>query len=444
MLINRENCMSQNPFSKKPLASSIRAVLLSGSTIAIVAGAQVATASDVNSLGVGPISNNADPAFVESKGFEPIGIKIPAGETEVTVGGYVKGTANFDDGSDLGDSFAVSSIPADGTAGDERDGHFRLHARQSRLAIRSTTETEGGTTLKTHFEGDFFGGGGNESFSNSTGFRLRHAYANYGAWTIGQTWTNFMDFVAYAGTVDFFGPAGKSFIRQAQVRYTMSNGLSFSVENAETDGFGALGRLGESRDGLGEDILPDLTAAWRGGPGGLGGSYEISGVVRFLGVDGTVNLENADGTTTELSVDENEAGYGFNLAGGWEYGPATFSASLTYGDGIGRYLINGAGNDIYINADGSVDTVESLGSTLNLKYDWTGSSSSLISFGHFSNDDPNRSNGVDNLQTIHLNYIFSPYPRSSFGIELIQGFLENADGTDGDATRIALGAQLNF
>ncbi len=427
--------MSQTLFKKRPLANSIRAVLLGGGVVVMGAGVQVANANGVNSLGSTIQSNNADPGFVESSGFEKIKVKIPASETELTVSGYVRATANFDSGSDLGDSFVVSSIPADGTAGDEEDGHFRLHARQSRLVVRSATELEGGTKLKTHFEGDFFGGGGNESFSNSSSFRLRQAYASYGAWTIGQTWTNFMDFVAYPTTVDFFGPAGKAFIRQTQVRYTLSNGLSFSLENPETDGNGALGRLRESTGGLGEDSLPDFTAAWRGGPGGLGGSYEVAGVLRALGVNGEV-----DG----LAVDEDETGYGINLAGGWDYGPATLSASLTFGDGIGRYIINGAGNDIFVNADGSVDTVESLGASVNLKYNWTGSSSSLISFGHFSNDDPDRSNGIDNLQTINVNYTFSPYPRSSFGVELIQGFLENADGTDGDATRIAFGAQLNF
>lgn len=427
--------MSQFKNKKKPLANSIRVVLLGGSVAVLGSASQMAVANGIDSLGSRALSNNADPAYSESVGFEPIGIKIPASETEVTVGGYVRATANFDDGADLGDSFVVSSIPADGTAGDERDGHFRLHARQSRLVVRSTTELESGTTLVTHFEGDFFGGGGNESFSNSSSFRLRNAYASYGAWTIGQTWSNFMDFVAYPGTVDFFGPAGKAFIRQTQIRYTLNNGFSFSLENPETDGVGALGRLRESTGGLGEDVLPDLTVKWQGGPKGIGGTYELSSVVRVLGVDGTV-----DGVT----VDENETGYGFNLAGAWDFGPATLSSSLTFGDGIGRYIINGAGNDIFVNADGSVDTVESLGATVNLKLNWSESSSSLISFGHFENDDPDRSNGIDNLQTFHINYQFSPYPRSSFGVELIQGFLENADGSDGDATRIAFGAQLNF
>jgi len=60
------------------------------------------------------------------------------------------------------------------------------------------------------------------------------------------------------------------------------------------------------------------------------------------------------------------------------------------------------------------------------------------------NDEPDESNGIDNLGTIHLNYIWSPYPNSSFGAEIITGYIESADGSDGSQTRLAFGAQLNF
>ena len=36
----------------------------------------------------------------------------------------------------------------------------------------------------------------------------------------GQYWTNFGTLAAYPGTVDFEGPSGITFIRQAQVRWT--------------------------------------------------------------------------------------------------------------------------------------------------------------------------------------------------------------------------------
>ena len=428
--------MKNNSLSVNPLALAVRNTLAgTGAVMALGTGGLV-MANEVRGLGEINLTNNADPGFSEIRGIDSLSFRVPAGETEITVGGYVKLDTIFDSASDLGDSFIVSSIPADGTALADQDGHFRIHARQSRLRVRS--ETKGlPKALITHIEGDFFGNdvGQNETFSNSNGFRLRQAYATYGPWTIGQAFTNFMDFVAYPTTVDFFGPAGKSFVRQAQIRYTMDNGLSFSIENPETDGEGALGRIRESTGGPGQDIAPDITAAWRGGPGGAGGEYEIGTVVRFLGVDGDL-----DGTR----IDEDETGYGINLAGGWQLGKFYLAGSITGGDGIGRYIINGFGNDVFVTDTGELETVESLSGTVSLKYDWTPKTNSLLALGGFSNDTPEESNGIDNLQTIHLNYIWTPFERASFGVEIIQGFIEFADGSDGDATRYQFGAQYNF
>ena len=421
-------------FKKKYSSVCAKTALGTGSLL-LASSINVANASNVKGLGEVGLVNDSDPAYSEIKGVDSFSLQVPTTGTTLTLTGYVRGNFSFDDSSDLGDSFVVSSIPADSTPGDQEDGHVRLHARQSRLIVRSETELASGTTLKTVFEGDFFGTGGNETFSNSTSFRLRNAYASYGGWLIGQSWTNFMDFIAYPGTVDFFGPAGKSFARQGQIRYTFGNGLSFSIENPETDGQGALGRIRESTNGSGQDVAPDITAAWRGGPGGAGGFYEISGIVRFLGVDGELDGER---------IDEDETGFGFNLAGGWQFGPVFIGASVTAGDGIGRYIINGAGNDIFVTDDGQVETVESAAFSANIKFDWSANASSLLAIGTFENDDPDQSNGIDNVQTIHLNYIWSPFPKASFGFELIQGFRENADGSDGDATRFAFGAQLNF
>lgn len=436
-------------YLSSPLTQAVRKALAGSGAVVALGVSSFVTAGDVKSFGEVNHSNNADPAFTEIRGVNSLNFRVPAGETQVTLSGYVKGTTNFDFDEDLGDSFVVSSIPSDANPASDSDGNFRLHARQSRFRIRSETEA-GPRQLKTHFEGDFFGGGGNETFSNSSSFRLRHAYANYGPWTIGQFWTNFMDFVAYPTTVDFFGPAGKSFARQAQIRYTMDNGLSFSIENPETDGFGALGRLREANDNTGKDVLPDFTAAWRGGPGGAGGSYEVAAVARFLGVDGV----GVVGSGVEgVRIDDEAFGIGFNAAGGWTFDKLTVSASLTGGDGIGRYIINGAGNDVFVTDDGELETVTSFAGSLNLSYAWTENSSSLISFGTFSNDDEDESNGIESLQTIHLNYIWAPYPNSSFGVELIQGLNDVADSLDddgnlddgeGSATRLVFGAQLNF
>ena len=355
--------------------------------------------------------------------------------TEVSVSGYIKGDFAIDDGADLGDTFAVSAIPADGTAGAEKNGHVRLHAKQSRFRLKTDTTLDGGDTLITHLEGDFFGSGGNETFSNSTSFRLRHAYTTFGRWTVGQTWSNFMDLVAYPSTVDFFGPVGKSFARQGQIRYTLPNGLAFSIENPETDGSGAMGRLRESTGGPGEDRFPDLVAAWRGGPGGILGKYEFGVVYRLLGVNGVLN-----GAT----VDESENGWGINLAGAWDVGENTISASLTFGDGIGRYIINGGGNGLFVDDNGDVSTVESRSASLAYKQTWTNTANSTLALGYFENDKPSRSNGIDNLSSLHLNYMWTPIPETTLGVEYMYGNADYADGGSGDASRIQFSAQRNF
>jgi len=407
-------------FKKRHVAQTVAIAFLgSGSMLSS------AIASDVISGQFQEISNDADPAAVIDRGVNPITFRVPAGETEVSVSGYVKADFFFDSDSDLGDSFGASSIPTDGTEG---DGHFRAHARQSRFRIRSKTDAGGGRELKATVEGDFFGGGGNELLSNSSPFRLRHAYFTVGGWTFGQTWTNFMDFVAYPTTVDFFGPAGKSFIRQSQVRYTFSNGFSVSLENAETTG-GQAG-IPESLGGIGEDSLPDLVAAWRGGPGGIGGQYETAVVVRSLGITG----EN----------DETEVGIGVNLAGGWDVGTGKVAASVTFGSGIGRYIINGANNDLFVTATGEVEAVDSLGASLSYNHRWSSTASSLIALGIFDNDDDFAANGIDSIQTLHVNYMWSPTDITTYGIEAIFGDNETVDGNSESAARLQFGAQLNF
>lgn len=162
--------------------------------------------------------------------------KIPGTKTSLSIGGYIKADLFYDVDEDLGDSFAASAISPDVPGAVDNDGTFRAHAKQSRLWFKTSTPTEMGD-LKTHLEGDFLGAGGNEKFSNSTTFRLRHAYGQLGGLLVGQTWTNFMSLHSYADTVDFFGPAGMPFVRQVQLRYTFtpvdSLQISVAVENRE-------------------------------------------------------------------------------------------------------------------------------------------------------------------------------------------------------------------
>jgi len=454
-------------FHPKPLVSAIRTALLS-TTIALAAGSLPVYAqssaeldalkgqiqllmqriSDIEKQAQDARETQAEAAELAAteqnretiaKGTIANSFKIPGTNTSIGISGYIKGDLTYDVDADMGDSFVASDTPLDGSDRAQRNGHTRLQAKQSRLRVNTRSELDNGQVIDTLIEGDFYGQGGNESFSNSSTFRIRHAKLDWdtgnGTLTAGQTWTNFIDFIAYPSTVDFFGPAGKVFKRQGQLRWTTPSGFAISVENPETDGFGAAGRIGESRGGIGADELPDVVVAWRGGPGGLAGNYETAAVFRQLGVDGVV-----DGVRYDDSVN----GWGVNLAGGWDLTDKLHAAaSVTFGDGIGSYIINGFGNDVYLLPDGTLESVKSMSFVPSLKYDLTSSSSIYTAYGRFENDTPELSNGIETLQTLHLGYAWTPAPSLRMGVEAIGSDLVNVDGS-GTATRLQFGVQKLF
>ena len=368
---------------------------------------------------------------VLSTGKSPGSFKLPGTNTEFEIGGYVKADLIFDVNESTGDAFAPESISVSDADDDER---FRAHARQSRLFVKTKTPSEFGD-VKTLLEGDFFGVGGSEISSNSASFRLRHAYGEIGGFGAGQFWTNFMPIESYPSTVDFNGPAGIPFIRQAQIRYThpVSDSLtvSGSLENSEFSGRNAAGNFSEStnigiRAGL--DKYPDATlAATYRGDFGL---VKLAGVGRVLG----------------SPVGNDEAfGYGVNLSGNtklWEGGKLL--GSLTYGDGVGRYILNGAGQDAFVDASGDISTIEAYGLTAQVTQQVTDKLSLGLSYGRYEALDTFGANDLEEVNTIHATAFYKPTKRVTLGGEVVWGNRVNEDGASDDALRLQTSVQLNF
>jgi hypothetical protein len=121
-----------------------------------------------------------------SEGEFPGSFKLPGTDTSLGFHGYAKLDIIRDLNAFQGDTVSFPAIPLDGTAAARRQGATRLQARQSRFNIETRTPTEYGT-LRTLIEGDFFGAGRNEFTSNSSAFRLRHAYGELGP--VPTSWT---------------------------------------------------------------------------------------------------------------------------------------------------------------------------------------------------------------------------------------------------------------
>lgn len=392
------------------------------------------------------------PANVVTGGDQPGSFKLPGTDTSVKIGGYVKGDFIYDVNSDLGDSFVFSSIPADGSTADDREGHFRAHARQTRVNIQTWTPTNFGE-VHTYIEGDFFGTGGNEVFSNSTSFRLRHAFGEVGPVLAGQTWSNFMYLDSYPETVDFFGPVGIPFVRQGQLRYTHAASdnlsLSFSLENSEFTGLGPDGEttIGSTRASaqdlqFGIDTLPDFTARATYDTDLF--SLNLSGVARLLEVDD-------GGDLTDGPANDEEFGWGVLAAGVLKlggvspvFGQDTLVANFTYGDGVGRYIINGFSQDAQVQADGSLDTIESWGVAAGYTHHWNDEFRTNLVYGHYDTESF-AGDATETLDSFHVNLIWSPSDRFQFGVEYIYGMRTFGDGSlDNDAQRVQFAGQFFF
>lgn len=371
---------------------------------------------------------------VLSKGSEPGRFRLPGTDTEVEIGGYIKADFIFDTNESVGDLFVTESLTT-GAANDEQ--RFRAHARQSRLRFKTFTPTDLGE-VTTHLEGDFFGNGGNEVFSNSHSFRLRHATATVGGLRIGQYWTNFMPIESYPATVDFQGPAGIPFIRQAQLRYTHDLSerwtLSGSVENSEFSGRDANGAFSESTNddfgiNAGLDQAPDITAAttysddW--------GLVKLAGVGRYLG------SPNDQG--------DDAFGWGVNLSGNAErWTDGILRGSLTYGDGVGRYILNGFGQDGFVDANGDVQTIEAYGATVQVGHNLTNDVQVLLAYGRYEAMDTFRPGDLDNTNSVHATLFWNPIDFVTFGTEVIWGNREDANGDSDDNVRLQQSVQVSF
>ena len=370
-----------------------------------------------------------------STGKSPGSFLIPGTDTEFTISGYVKADFIYDlkqkDGGAAG-AVALKTDPVDD------QGHFQAHARQSRLRISTTTPTPLGD-LNAVIETDFFGAGGNENQSNSYGMRLRHAYARIGGLLAGQYWTNFGALAALPPTLDFTGPEGSIFIRQAQVRWTQSldEKLKFAVslENPEAAGNPTVGVTGKFLDRLPDAVVAlEYNDDW--------GQFRMSALGRQL---------------TSPDDKQDELAYGINVGVNFAAWPGgNILGSFTYGDGTGRYLASGGiGYEAFYNAGTqNLDTIKSYGIVAGVKHKFTATVTGLVAIGRqgFSNT-PGLSDGftkaasdgfLKQLNSVHTSLFWSPLSRLTIGGEVIYYDKEIVSGDKIENIRLQTSVWLRF
>ena len=357
-------------------------------------------------------------------------------DTAIRVGGYVKTDAILSDYSNAptrgaGDDFFIPSTI--NTSGESAGPQFNLHAKETRFWLKSYTPTGRGD-ISTHFEIDFLAGQqGDERVGNSFSARIRHASINWGRWTVGQTWTNFFNVGTLPEYLDFIGPVGTTFARQAQVRYTApaSDGdWAFSLENPETTltPFGGGPRI-DADDGR----FPDLVVRrnWTGDWGRL----SAAALVRELRI-GRDGIEDA------------ALGGAISIAGQHRLGGDNdVRWQLNMGNALGRYMGLNAFNVGALDASGNIELTPQYGAFAAYRHRWTSQLHSSFGLSFAEADNDTAISGLDvpkAYQSAHLNIIWVPIPRMSVGAEYIYGRREDESGADGVMNRLQISAKYVY
>jgi hypothetical protein len=380
------------------------------------------------------------PAAAVESGAKPRSWKLPGTNTSMQIGGFAKLDLIYDINAFAGDFLAAGALPVSGSAAGNRQGNFRIHARETRFWIRTWTPTDWGE-LATHVEGDFYGTGGNQLVVNSNSLQIRHAYGRLGPVLAGQTWSTFMLLKTVPESLNFNGPVGEVFVRQGMVRYSQSFGggtmLDLAVENPETGLIVAPGGLAAATGiGPSNDHIPDFTVrlSHRWSQGYIG----LAALFRQLNVD--------DGGTTGLSV--TAFSWGLNFGGKFFFNNKRNSIGFAVvgGEGLGRYIIGGPRTAVLNGVNSvtaSLDPVTTVGGYVWFKHRWNDVLRSTFTYARLYADVTGaNSTGaggkiglgaiVRDFWTAHANLIWSPAPRVDIGAQYtyaFNGVINSANGT---------------
>ncbi|QOL25104.1 hypothetical protein LP316_12450 [Thalassotalea sp. LPB0316] len=309
-------------------------------------------------------------------------------EDTLTFGGYIKVDARYVDGNVAYQDFWTGG----GRVLDEDASQLKLFANETRFNMKYVHGDVTG-----FIEMDFHGGGGNQIISNSSHPRLRHAFIKYNDFTIGQTWTTFMNTSALPETVDFAGPlVGEAFARNTMVRYT-SGGFEFAIENPESWGVDGIDSSPDADPA--NDKLPDFVGKYT--MKGDWGNVSFAGLVR--------QLNFADGS--------DETTFGGSVAGRVKtFGKDDIRFQLHLGQ-TGRYVGVTAAPDVF-----NGEAEDTLSYMVAYRHFWQEDLRSSVFYGYIETDESDRERshvGVNVFKTLT--------PKLSLGFEVGQYDMQDRD-----------------
>lgn len=321
-------------------------------------------------------------------------------------------------------------------------GSLNVSAATTVLGVEFIQPTKYGDVL-ANIEGDFMSNN-TLRVNGSGGFRLRHAYLEWGNWLVGQTNSPFESNETSPATVDVLGPMGSSGNRVVQARYTKAvsenQNLAVALEGGDVDLFAG------TQQTTGGGRLPSVAAKYDYAFPNQKGRLQLYGLVH----------ENRVSTNNDNDTEK----------WGWGLGVGT-RINLTAKDtvfmqhyhlkGDNRYTLYAGPNPAYVvtvDADGKYIINRSEYSTFLLGYVhlWTPKwRSSLIGGTVWYRDTTPYAkalagNPLNNKRVYNIigNSFYTPVRNFDLGMEYTYGQRETFTGEKGDYSRINLLMRYNF
>jgi hypothetical protein len=346
---------------------------------------------------------------------------IPGTDTRYFIGGWLQLDAiaarKQQDGAEQ-NTFLVSSTPF-GPA--PRD--YRLSARQSQFNWLSKTPTSLGE-VSTRFEANLF------PIDGSTRITWNQAYVQVGEWvTLGKTYSTFMDDAAIPTTLDYNGPSGVTFVRQALLRGSLPVGERWKIEASAEDPQADFTGSGAILDLRTSARRPDLAARVR--YESENAHFQVSGLSRRLRVETATPFGARD-----RSVD----GKGLSISGSVPaFGDDSVSFQLASGDGIGRYFNDPlSATGLALSPAGGLALVRSTGTTVYYQRQWSPDWMSVAGAStlRVSDEGIRPADALKQATYASVNLVHRLNPRLLLGGELLWGEATKVSGASASNARL--------
>ncbi len=373
------------------------------------------------------------PPDIVSAGDFPGSIRVPGTDAAIKFGGRIR-TAAVLTLNPLGtdDRFLTNSIPVGVSSVSGEDQRTNISARASRLNTEFRTPI-GTQEVRAFFEGDFAGA--------SNTFRLRHAYAQFRGFIVGQTWSTFSDPDADHHDLDFEGVSSENLIRQPLIRYWWrpepKTRVAFAIETPAVSITG----------GQGVNLMPDLVGrAFRGDDRS---HLQLAGVLRQI---------RGEAKPGEVRWDW---GWGLSASGVQPFRFRGLEDRVIFqvngGAGTARYINDlqslGGVDAVFDTTTGNLHSIPAFGYYVALEHAWKQweaasemnlRSTLLYSFVAVNTFPFQPPDTYWRTNRLAINLIFSPAKRVDVGLEYIYGTRQNRDAQVGRANQIQLVALIPF